>query len=76
MGYLVSHVPTFLLESNNFKYAHSVKKEKNIIIWYSNKYGGLAQMVERALCMREVAGSMPASSITFFSILYVHILAS
>ena len=56
MGYLVSHVPTFLLESNNFKYAHSVKKEKNIIIWYSNKYGGLAQMVERALSMREVAG--------------------
>ena len=25
--------------------------------------GGLAQMVERALSMREVAGSMPASSI-------------
>ena len=27
--------------------------------------GGLAQMVERALSMREVAGSMPASSINF-----------
>ena len=25
-------------------------------------HGGLAQMVERALCMREVVGSMPASS--------------
>ena len=25
--------------------------------------GGLAQTVERALCMREVAGSIPASSI-------------
>ena len=33
-------------------------------------------MVERALCMREVAGSIAASSITFFSIVYVHILAS
>ena len=25
-------------------------------------HGGLAQMVERALCMREVVGSMPESS--------------
>ena len=64
--HLVSHVPTFIFESNNFKYAHSVKKEKNIIIWYSNRYGGLAQMVERALSMRELAGSMPASSTKHF----------
>ena len=30
-------------------------------------YGGVAQMVERALCMREAAGSMPAISTTFTS---------
>ena len=40
----------------------------NYAIGYNLKFigvsanGGLAQMVERALCMREVAGSMPASS--------------
>ena len=32
--------------------------------WY---FGGVAQMVERALCMREAAGSMPAISTTFTS---------
>lgn len=28
--------------------------------------GGVAQMVERSLCMREVAGSMPAISTFYF----------
>ena len=33
----------------------------------SSSIGGLAQMVERALSMREVAGSIPASSKTLFN---------
>ena len=31
--------------------------------------GGLAQLAERSLCMRKVAGSIPASSISFFILL-------
>ena len=37
----------------------------NSIFIATSANGGLAQMVERALCMREVAGSMPASSKSF-----------
>ena len=33
--------------------------------WFSGQ-GGLAQMVERPLCMREVLGSIPRFSILFF----------
>ena len=36
-----------------------------------NFQGGLAQMVERALSMREVLGSMPRSSTPFLSLLLV-----
>ena len=32
-----------------------------------DRIGGLAQMVERPLCMREVPGSMPGFSIPFYS---------
>ena len=34
---------------------------------HSSQGGGLAQMVERSLSMREVPGSMPGSSTFFFS---------
>ena len=40
----------------------------------SKPAGGLAQMVERSLSMREVAGSMPASS-TLISCVCVHQIA-
>ena len=39
----------------------------NSIFMVISANGGLAQMVERALCMREVAGSMPASSKVIFA---------
>ena len=35
-----------------------------MVKWHA--YGELAQMVERSLCMREVGGSIPSFSISFF----------
>ena len=43
----------------------------NLIILKNCTHGGLAQMVERALSMREVLGSMPRSSTPFLSLLLV-----
>ena len=56
--------------SNHLLYCTSLLLSSLFTACFVNR-GGLAQTVERALCMREVAGSMPASSTSFLLFLFL-----
>ena len=63
--------------SLNYRVAEWVKKRGGASKWlYVNtllKNGGVAQMVERSLSMREVPGSMPGTSTYIFWLVYIYV---
>ena len=61
-------------DKNNVSFERSSLDIYSIMVWFCfvlfmslDRIGGLAQMVERPLCMWEVPGSIPGFSIPFFS---------